>query len=136
MTPRLSQLVTGLGGVLLIVSLFLPWARVGGVDRTGFQVLTTLDVFLLIVALLAIATALTRNRFCLFRPDLSMKAATDLLALTATILLAYLLLLDFPTNATRDPAAFLALACTLAITTASGDYRPLQGAPWFPRNQP
>ena len=43
--------VTGAGGVLLIVSLFLPWAGAGGVDRTGFELLTTADVFLLIAGL-------------------------------------------------------------------------------------
>jgi hypothetical protein len=135
MRSPIRRLATGFGGVLLITSLFLPWAGVGGNDRTGFQLLTTLDAFLLIVALIATATALTRGRFCLFRPDLSMTAATDLLGLTATILLAYLLLFDFPAGATREPAAFLALAATLTITAASGDYSPLRGAPWFPRNE-
>jgi hypothetical protein len=129
----LGQLVTGAGGVLLIVSLFLPWAEVGETHRNGFQILVTGDVFLLIVGVIAIATALTWKRYGLFRPDLSMNGAADLLGLVATILLAWFILFDFPSGAGRGPGAFLALVATIAITAGSGDYATLSGAPWFPR---
>ena len=78
-----GQLITGAGGVLLIVSLFLPWAGAGGTSQTGFELLTVGDVFLLIVGLVAIATALTWKRYGLFRPDLSMNGAADLLGVVA-----------------------------------------------------
>jgi hypothetical protein len=131
--PATGQVVTGVGGALLIFSLFLPWARTGRIDRTGFQLLTITDMFLLIVGVLAIVAALTWRRYGLFRPDLSMNAAADLLGLVAAILLTWLILFDFPSGAEREIGVFLALAAAIAISAGSGDYSPLRGAPWFPR---
>ncbi|HET6998772.1 MAG TPA: hypothetical protein VFI03_09295 [Solirubrobacterales bacterium] len=133
MTKKFGQWVTGVGGVLLIVSLFLPWASVGGADRTGFELFTMADVFLLIVGLVAIAAALTWGRYGLFRPDLSLNGAADLLGLVATILLAWLVLFDFPSGAGREIGVFLALVATIAIAGGAGDYSTLRGAPLFPR---
>lgn len=131
--PRHAQLITGAGGVLLIVSLFLPWAGTTEADRTGFELLTIADVFLLIAGLVAIGAALTRGRFGLFRPDLSVNGAADLLGVVATILLAWLILFDFPSGASREIGVFLALAAAIAIAGGVGDYSTLRGAPLFPR---
>jgi hypothetical protein len=131
--PGPGQLITGAGGVLLIVSLFLPWAGAGDTDRTGFELLTIGDVLLLIVGLVAIAEALTWGRYGLFRPDLSVNGAADLLGLVATILLAWLILFDFPSGASREVGVFLALVATIAIAGGAGDYSTLRGAPLFPR---
>jgi hypothetical protein len=131
--PRHAQLVTGAGGVLLIVSLFLPWAGAAEADRTGFELLTTSDVFLLIVGLVAIGAALTWGRFGLFRADLSVNGAADLLSVVATILVAWLILVDFPSGASREIGAYLALVATIAIAGGVGDYSVLRGAPLFPR---
>ena len=131
--PVPGQLIAGAGGVLLIVSLFLPWAGSGGKDRTGFELLTVGDAFLLIVGLVAIAAALTWRRYGLFRPDLSLTGAADLLGLVATILLTWLILFDFPSGGGREVGVFLALGAAIAITAGVGDYSPLRGAPWFPR---
>lgn len=131
--PRHAQLITAAGGMLLIVSLFLPWASTEGADRTGFELLTIGDVFLLIVGLVAIGAALTRGRFGLFRPDLSVNGAADLLGLVATVLLAWLILFDFPSGASSEIGVFLALAAAIAITGGVGDYSTLRGAPLFPR---
>lgn len=130
---RHGRLITAAGGVLLIVSLFLPWAGTAETSQTGFELLTTADLFLLIVGLVAIGAALTWGRFGLFRPDLSVNGAADLLVVVATILLAWLILFDFPPGAGREIGAFLALAATIAIATGVGDYSPLRGARWFPR---
>jgi hypothetical protein len=131
--PELVRLITGAGGVLLIVSLFLPWAAAGGIDRTGFELLRMGDVFLLIVGLVAIGAALTWGRFGLFRPDVSLTGATDLLGVTATIALAWLILFDFPPGADREGGIYLALAAAIAIAGGAGDYSTLRGAPLFPR---
>jgi len=128
-----GQLITGAGGVLLIVSLFLPWAGAGGTSRTGFELLTVGDVLLVIVGLVAIAAALTWGRYGLFRPDLSLSGAADLLGLVATILLTWLILFDFPPGAGREVGVFLALVATIAIAGGVGDYSTLRGAPLFPR---
>jgi drug/metabolite transporter (DMT)-like permease len=87
----------------------------------------------LIVGLVAIAAALTWGRYGLFRPDLSMNGAADLLGLVATILLVWLILFDFPSGASREVGVFLALVAAIAIAGGVGDYRTLRGAPLFPR---
>jgi hypothetical protein len=131
--PRPGQLIAGAAGVLLIVSLFLPWASAGGVERSGWELLTIGDVFLLTVGLVAIGTALTGGWFGVFRPDLSLSGAADLLALVATILIAWLVIFDFPDGSGRETGVFLALVAAIMVAAGVGDYRPLRGAPWFPR---
>jgi len=134
--PRAGQLIAGAGGVLLIVSLFLPWAEKGGVSRSGWELWTMADVFLLITGLMAIAMALTGGRVGVFRPDLSLSAAADLLGLVATVLLAWLVIFDFPDGASREIGVFLALIGAIAVAAGAGDYAPLRGAPWFPKTTP
>jgi hypothetical protein len=128
-----GPLIAGAGGVLLIVSLFLPWAEKGGVSRSGWELWTMADVFFLVAGLCAIAAALTGGRIGLFRPDLSLIGATDLLGLVATVLMVWLLIFDFPAGADRAIGAFLALTAAITIAAGAGDYRPLRGAPWFPK---
>ena len=128
-----GPLVAGAGGVLLIVSLFLPWAESGGVSRSGWELWTMADVFFLIAGLCAIAAAVTGGRIGLFRPDLSLMAAADLLSLVATVMIGWLLLFDFPEGADRDIGVFVALIAAVTIAGGAGDYRPLRGASWFPR---
>ena len=130
---RAGQLIAGAGGVLLIASLFLPWAERGGVSRTGWELWTMSDVFFLIAGLCAIAAAITGGRFGLFRPDLTLIGATDLLGLVAIVLIGWLLIFDFPAGADREIGAFLALIGAMTIAGGAGDYRPLRGAFWFPR---
>lgn len=125
--------IVGAGGVLLIVSLFLPWASTDGISRTGFELWTMADVFLLIVGLVAIGAALTRGRIGLFRADVSVTGAADLLGVIATVLLAWLILFDFPAGASREIGTYLALVATIAIAGGAGDYSTLRGAPLFPR---
>jgi hypothetical protein len=66
---RKAEPIAGLGGVLLLVSLFLPWyspepqllnsfARGTGAGGTGWEVLTVIDLLLALLALLAIAVPL------------------------------------------------------------------------------
>jgi hypothetical protein len=132
----LGQLICGTGGALLIVSLFLPWAGGGAEDLSGWELSTMADVFLLITGLMAIAMALTGGRVGVFRPDLSLSAATDLLGLVATVLLAWLAIFDFPEGASREIGVFLALIGAMAVAGGAGDYAPLRGAPWFPKATP
>lgn len=130
---RVGPLIAGAGGVLLIASLFLPWAEKGGVSRSGWELWTMADVFFLIAGLCAIAAAITGGRVGVFRPDVTLIGATDLLGVVATMLMGWLLLFDFPAGADREIGAFLALIAAITIAGGAGDYRPLHGAPWFPR---
>ncbi len=128
-----GQLICGTGGALLIVSLFLPWADGAGGGLSGWVLWTMADVFLLIVGLVAIGTALTGGRFGLFRPDLSLSGAADLLGVVATVLLAWLVIFDFPEGASREIGVFLALIGAMAVAGGAGDYATLRGAPLFPK---
>jgi hypothetical protein len=122
--PGLGRLLAGAGGVLLIASLFLPW--IGFADdttRNGWESSTTLDLFCLIGGLCGIAAALTGGRFGFFRPDLSLNATADILCVVVTILLGWLLLFDFPADASREPGLYLALVAAIAIACGAGDFR-------------
>jgi hypothetical protein len=130
--PGTGQLIAGAGGALLIVSLFLPWVDTEGSGRDGWEALSTIDVYLLIVGIVAIAATITGGRIGLFRPDVSLTGATDILGVVATVLMGWYLAFDFPEGASRDAGAFLALAASAAIMGGAGDYRVLRGAPLFP----
>jgi hypothetical protein len=123
------RLVIGGGGALLIGSLFMPWAR----GRSGWELLTNADVFFLIVGIVALAAAITAGRLGLFRPDVSLNGAADLLSVVAIVLIAWFAIFDFPAGASRGAGVFVALAASMAIAGAAGDYRVLRGARWFPR---
>jgi hypothetical protein len=125
--------IVGAGAVLLVGSLFLPWAETGGVSRSGWDLWTMADIFFLIAGLCAIAAAITGGRLGLFRPDLTLMGATDLLALVAFVLIGWLLVFDFPADSDRQIGAFLALIASITIAGGAGDYRPLRGASWFPK---
>ena len=131
--PRGGPLIAGAGGVLLILSLFLPWAESGDVSSSGWELWTMADVYFLIAGVFAITTAITGGRIGVFRPDVSLIGAADLFGVVATVLLVWLLAFDFPDGADRDIGAFLALVGAVTIAAGAGDYRPLRGAPWFPR---
>ena len=132
-TDGRRQLIVGVGGVLLLVSLFLPWASAGGESANGWELSTTTDVYLLIAALIAIVAAVTGGRIGLFRPDVSLMGAADILNVIASILLVWLLAFDFPDGVDRGAGAFLALAGALVAACGAADWRPLKGAPMFPR---
>jgi len=134
--PGPGQLICGTGGALLIVSLFLPWADAAGVDLSGWELWTMADVFLLIVGVAAVGTALTGGRFGLFRPDLSLSGAADLLGVVSTVLLAWFVIFDFPQGDSREIGVFLALIGAMAVAGGAGDYATLRGAPLFPRTGP
>ena len=128
-----AQLIAGAGGALLIASLFLPWADAGGAETSGWELLSTGDVFFLLAGLTDLAAAGTGGRFGLFRPDMSMVAAADLLGVAATLMLAWLALFGFPEGAGRELGLWLGLLGAFVQMMASGDYSVFRGAPVFPR---
>jgi hypothetical protein len=131
-TPVYRRLIAGAGGALLTLAVFMPWAGVEGVNRTGWQFNTVAAVLFLVAGVFGIATAITGGQYGVGRPDLSVIAATDLLNTTSMLLLAWLIPFDFPQHAARQPGVFVALISAAATAFAVADYRPLQGAPWFP----
>ncbi len=121
--PGLGRLLAGCGGALLIGSLFVPWSDSAGVAHDGWQTLSAWDVFLVITGVSGLAAAMTGGRFGFFRPDLSLNGMTDIFGVVAGILIAWLILVDFPSGADQEVGPYLALAGAAAIATGAGDFR-------------
>jgi hypothetical protein len=122
--PGFGRLLAGCGGALLIGSLFMPWSEsAAGVSQSGWEVFTLSDVLFLIAGLFGLAAAITGGRFGFFRPDLSLNGTTDILGVIATILLAWLIVFDWPSGASRQVGVYLALVAAAAIATGAGDFR-------------
>jgi hypothetical protein len=131
--PRLGRLLAGGGGVLLLASLFLPWADdPNSASRSGWELSATSDVLFVIVGVCGIATAITGGRFGFFRPDLSLNGATDILGVAAAIVLGWLILFDFPSDASRAVGVYLALVGAIAIASGAGDFRVRSMFPKIP----
>jgi hypothetical protein len=122
-TPAYRRLIAGAGGVSLMLAVFLPWAGVQGVNRTGWDFNGAAGVLLLIAGVFGVATAITGGQFGAGRPDVSIIGATDWLNVTATLVLAWLIFGGFPEHATHQPGIFVALISTAAIACAVADYR-------------
>jgi hypothetical protein len=143
MTSRLSQgqLIAGIGAVVLLVAMFLPWIGVSGpslpsgvtlppgvsgaVGDTSENVWkgSTLDIYLLITVIVAAMPALlaltdSAEEFSF------VSAATFLLGVVAVILVAAWLTIDFPDGAERKIGAFIGLAAAAVI--AFGGFRAMQ----------
>ena len=131
--PGFGRLLAGCGGALLIGSLFMPWSEnAAGVSQSGWDLLTVSDVLFLITGLFGLAAAITGGRFGFFRRDVSLNGATDILSLVAGILLAWLIVFDWPSGASRQAGVYLALVAAAAITTGTGDFRVTSLFPRIP----
>ena len=127
------QLIVAAGGALLLLSLFLPWAKAGGESASGWELSTTTDIYLAIAALTAVLAAITGGHIGLFRPDVSLMGAADILNVIASVLIAWLLFFDFPEGLDRGVGVWLALLGAIVAAFAAADWRPVKGAPVFPR---
>jgi hypothetical protein len=135
---RLSQgqMIAAVGGIALLVAMFLPWVGVSGpslpsglpgaVDTSTSENIwkgSSLDIYLLItgvVALLPALMALTDSA-----EEFSfVSAATLLLGVVAAILVIAFLTVDFPDGADRKIGAFIGLGG--AIVIAVGGFRAMQ----------
>jgi len=140
MFGRLSQgqLIAGIGAIVLLVAMFLPWIGTSGPSvPAGIQLPSgvstsssenvwkgsTLDIYLLItvfVAAMPVLLALTDSS-----EEFSfVSAATFLLGSVAVILIAAFLTVDFPDGADRKIGAFIGLVAAIAI--AFGGFRAMQ----------
>jgi hypothetical protein len=133
-----GQLIAGIGAVVLLVAMFLPWIGVSGpsipagitvpsgVDTSTSENIwkgSTLDVYLLVTVIVAALPALlaltdSAEEFSF------VSAATFLLGVVGVILIAAFLTIDFPDGADRKVGAFIGLAAALAI--AYGGFKAMQ----------
>ena len=110
----------------------MPWCDSVGVTHGGWQTLNAWDVFLVITGVSGLAAAVTGGRLGFFRPDLSLNGMTDIFGVVAGILIAWLILFDFPSGANRDVGLYLALAGAIAVMTGAGDFRVKSMFPRMP----
>lgn len=134
--PAFGRVLAGIGGALLVASLFMPWSADAGVTHHGWEALNTWDVFLAITGVCGIASAITGGRFGFFRPDLSFNGMTDIFGVVAAILIAWLLLADFPSGADPKAGVYAALTGALLVATGAGDFRVRSLFPRMPPVQP
>jgi hypothetical protein len=122
--PGIGRLLAGGGGALLIASLFMPWIESGGgVSRNGWELFTVSDGLFLISGLLGLAAAITGGRYGFFRPDLSLGATADIVAVIASTLLGWLIAFDWPSGASREVGVYLALVGAATVATGAGDFK-------------
>ena len=120
--PAVGRLLAGIGGALLIASLFLTWSEGADASSDGWQAASIWDVFLLITGVCGVVAAVTGGRFGFFRPDLSFNAMTDIFGVMASILLVWFIL-DVPSGASPEIGAYLALLGAALVATGAGDFR-------------
>ena len=131
MTGRLSQgqIIAALGAAVLLVAMFLPWIGVSGPSipagipvPSGVSTNTTeniwkgstLDIYLLITAVVALLPALLALTDAAEEFSF-VSAATFLLGVVAIILVAAFLTVDFPDGADRKYGAFIGLAAAIVV---------------------
>jgi uncharacterized membrane protein len=107
------------GGIALIVALFLPWYGAGGETATGWQSLTVIDVVLCICALFGVAQWF----FTAQQPTQAMPLAVAGLGAWAAllaILLIVIRLIDAPADGLGvEYGAWAALAASLLLFTGA-----------------
>jgi hypothetical protein len=114
---RMSQgeKIAAAGGVLLFISLFLPWFE----DISGWEGQSSTDVYLLITAGVAIGAALAPGSDTSI-PGVTRSGATALLGIVGLVILLWLFIFDFPEGADRGIGIILGVLSTAAI--AYGGY--------------
>jgi hypothetical protein len=106
------------GGVLLIVSLFLPWYE-GTEPLTGFEALSVIDILLGLLALLALALPVLQTTQD--APNKPVGTAVLAVVLGALgVLLVVFRLIDAPADGLEvRPGAWIALVATVLIVVGS-----------------
>lgn len=118
----------GLAAGVLVVSPFLTWEG----DASAWDTTPAVALLALMTGLIALGAAATGGAVGLFRPDVSMRGAADMLGVATGIVLGYLVLFDLPSP---EAGAFVALGSAWAVAFTCADWRVLKGAPAFPAMQ-
>jgi hypothetical protein len=130
-TGRLSQgaMIAAISGLVLFISLFFDWVGievtgVGSASQTGWESQSSLDIYLLIVSVIAVVPgvlALTGGV-----GDLPIANATNalLLGAIAVILMFFTMFIGFPNGLDRKFGMWLALIASIGV--AVGGYLAAQ----------
>jgi hypothetical protein len=112
---RAGEWIAGVSGLVLLVSLFLPWYADDGGNRTGWQSLGALDVVLALVALAALAIPVVTAVQRVPAVPLAHQSLTTLVGFLA-VLLVLIRVLNMPDWAgEREWGLWVGLAGTLGI---------------------
>jgi len=107
--------LTGLAGLVLLVSLFLPWYSAGGQNATGWESFTVIDVILALAALAGIALlVVTATQRTAAIPQAVASSIPSILLVAAV--LAIIRLLNLPGDAdTREAGVWIGTVAALAL---------------------
>jgi len=115
---RAGEWFTGAGGILLIVSLFLPWYE-GAEPLTGFEALTVIYILLALLALLALALPVLQATQDAPNKPVGAAVLTIVFGALGTLLVVFRLI-DSPADGLEvRPGAWVAFAATVLITVAA-----------------
>src|SRR4051812_8862512 len=112
---RVWEWLTGLAGVVLLVSLFLPWYSLGGVSVTGWESFSVVDLILALAALCAIALPVVAGTQRTAAVPQSF-ASTIVWVLVVAAILAVIRLINPPADdVSRDAGVWIAAIAALAL---------------------
>jgi hypothetical protein len=110
---RVGEWIVGASGVLLVVSLFLPWYA--DPSKTAWEAFTVLDVLFALLALAAIAVPIITATHRVPAVPLATESLTALFGLIGLVLVL-IRVLNLPGEASgRDIGLWLGFAATLGI---------------------
>jgi hypothetical protein len=131
-TGRLSQgqMIAGISGLVLFISLFFKWigidvAGISGGSQSGWESQSSLDIYLLIVAIVAITPAVGGMTGGGDFP-IANSANALLLGAIAVILMFFTMFIGFPDGLSREFGMWLALLASIGV--AVGGYLAAQDA--------
>jgi hypothetical protein len=112
---RAGEWIAGVSGLVLLVSLFLPWYADEAGSRTGWESLGALDVILAVVGLAALAIPVVTAVHRVPAVPLAHQSLTTLVGLLA-VALVLIRVLNLPDWADeRDWGLWVALAAALGV---------------------
>jgi hypothetical protein len=116
---RAGEILLALSGLLLLVSLFLPWYETAGEELSGWDALGVVDVLLALIALSAISVLVATAWMRVAAVPIALDALVTLMGLIGLVLMAFRVL-SMPDDATgREIGLWLALAGTLGIVVSA-----------------
>jgi peptidoglycan/LPS O-acetylase OafA/YrhL len=114
---RAGEWIAGGGGLLLLISLFLPWY--GAPDATGWESLAVIDLLLAVVALSAIALLVVTAVYRVPALPIALAALLSLAGIVGVVL-ALVRVAWLPDGAdSREWGLWLALAGVLAVAVGA-----------------
>jgi hypothetical protein len=115
---RAGEWLAGVAGILLIVSLLVPWYE-GTDPLTGYEALSVIDILLTLMALLALALPVLQATQDAPNKPVGTAVVTIVFGALATLLVVFRLI-DAPADGLEvRPGAWIALAATVLITVGA-----------------